>query len=44
MGMANAIIETLKYPLSKEVLISRANQFNLGKAVSRYLEVLGIEK
>jgi glycosyltransferase involved in cell wall biosynthesis len=44
MGMANAIIETLKYPLSKEVLISRANQFNLDKAVSRYLEVLGIEK
>lgn len=43
MGMANAIIETLKYPLSKEVLISRANQFNLDKAVSRYLEVIGIE-
>ena len=44
MGMANAIIETLKHPLSKEVLISRANQFNLDKAVSRYLEVMGIEK
>jgi glycosyltransferase involved in cell wall biosynthesis len=42
-GMANAIIETLKYPLGKEVLISRANQFNLDKAVSRYLEVIGIE-
>jgi glycosyltransferase involved in cell wall biosynthesis len=41
--MANAIIETLKNPLSSEILILRANQFSLEKAVSRYLEVIGLD-
>jgi glycosyltransferase involved in cell wall biosynthesis len=40
VGMADAIIETLKNPLSKEFLIARANQFDLNSAVKEYLEAI----
>jgi len=39
-AMADAILETIKNPPDITMLQSRANQFNLDCAVSRYLEVI----
>ena len=39
-AMADAIVDTLRYPFSPELLVSRAGAFSADAAIDRYMEVL----
>lgn len=43
VALANAIMETLKHPTEKSLLINRANDFRVHTIVSQYLSIMGIE-